>query len=238
MQLNDFVVAQPRPLPIFIVADTSGSMKGTKIQTLNAALREMVAALGQVEDLRGRIEVAVITFGGEVRQLHPPIPVRDCEAPELAAGGNTPMGAAFGLLKELIEDRDVVPSRAYNPTIVLVSDGLPTDIPAELRTKTEEGDARREDYLAWPALAELLASERGGRCVRLAMGIGDDADTEMLQAFVNTPSIPVIRANDSRGIAKFFQWVTLSVSSRSVSRNPNLPSLPALDGFEEDEVAF
>ena len=31
MGLNNYVAREPRPLPIFVLADTSGSMRGEKI---------------------------------------------------------------------------------------------------------------------------------------------------------------------------------------------------------------
>ena len=45
MGLNSYVAREPRALPIFILADTSGSMRGEKINELNLALREMLTAL-------------------------------------------------------------------------------------------------------------------------------------------------------------------------------------------------
>ncbi|MFL5346088.1 MAG: hypothetical protein ACJ8AT_14970 [Hyalangium sp.] len=45
----------------------------------------------------------------------------------MPAEGRTLMGAAFELARELIEDRTRLPARAYRPTLVLVSDGIPTD---------------------------------------------------------------------------------------------------------------
>ena len=52
MGLNSYVAREPRPLPIFILADTSGSMRGEKINELNLALREMLNALNAADDIR------------------------------------------------------------------------------------------------------------------------------------------------------------------------------------------
>ena len=54
MGLNSYVAREPRPLPIFILADTSGSMQGDKINALNLALREMLNALNEAGDIRGK----------------------------------------------------------------------------------------------------------------------------------------------------------------------------------------
>ncbi len=238
MNLNNFQVAEPRPMPVFVLADVSGSMTGEKIQTLNSALREMISSLRTVQDLRGKIEVAVITFGASVTVVSELTAVDDLEIPELAAAGSTRMGAALDCIRDMIERDAMIPARAFTPTVILVSDGIPTDLPKEIKQKVESGEAKREDLLGWPALKALHISTRAGKTVRLAMGIGEDADFDILQAFVNTPGVPVIRAQDSRGIERFFNWVTMSIASRSVSRNPNLPVLTGLDQFADGELVL
>ena len=72
----------------------------------------------------------------------------------------------------------------------------------------------------------------------LFRSIGEGTDYRMLNAFINNPDIPVIKANNLSTITKFFQWVTYSISKRSVSSNPNEPLIedPA-QMFSEDEVS-
>ncbi len=236
MSLQDFVVAKPRPLPVLILADTSGSMSGEKIQALNAALREMTSTLKQIEDTRGQIEIGVITFGQEANTYQPLMPIGDMTLCDFTAAGRTPMGAAFDIVRQIVENREVIPSRAFTPTIILISDGLPTDLPHDLQYHLQQGNMDETDVLTWPALQALHSSERGSKCVRLAMGIGDDAHLGILKAFVNNPEIPVIHAHDAGGIQRFFRWVTMSVSSRSISRDPNNFIIPGIDLFADDEI--
>ncbi len=213
-RLKEFTTQTARPLPVILLADVSGSMGvDGKIQALNHAVHEMIEAFQDESDLRAEIHVAVITFGGKAR-IHLPLgPSRDASWTELGASGGTPMGAAFDIARELVEDRAVIPSRAYRPTIVLVSDGQPTD--------------------SWQQpLEALLGSERGGKAFRMALAIGADADHDVLQAFLADPEARVFRADEARHIRQFFQLVTMSVSSRSRSANPNsTPSLPD-DGWD------
>lgn len=229
MGLNDFTIKNNvRALPVFILADTSGSMDGEKIQALNNALREMVTSLKSVEDIRGEFKVGIITFGGDVI-LHQELEnVENISLTELRARGNTPMGAAISLVTKLINDKSVVPSTAYTPTIVLVSDGMPTDIRIE--------DATFDDYINWEPIVELQKAEtRASKCLRLAMGIGADADNNMLRAFVNNSAIPVFKSKDAAGIQSFFKWVTMSTVSRMTSANPNnTDSILPDDLIEED----
>ena len=120
----------------------------------------------------------------------------------MQAKGRTPLGAALDLVTDLLEDREKVPGRAYRPTIVLVSDGLPND--------------------EWTApLARLLSAERAKKAQRFALAIGADADHEVLRAFLDVPAGRILQAHEAREIRKFFRWVTMSVASRSRSVHPN-----------------
>jgi uncharacterized protein YegL len=70
------------------------------------------------------------------------------------------------------------------------------------------------------------------------MGIGGDVDMNILKAFINNDEIPVIFAKDNNTIFKFFKWVTMSVSVRSVSANPNQATVEDTYTFDKDEIQF
>jgi uncharacterized protein YegL len=231
MGLKNFIAREPRPLPIFILADTSGSMKGEKIDELNLALREMVNSLDAADDIRGKFQLSIITFGGaEVNVVQPLSDIEGLELEELTAEGRTPMGAALEAVKSLIEDREIVSSRSYAPTIVLISDGIPTDCPEEIYKSKKYGD--------WDPIVEFHKGERSSKSQCLALGIGDDADTDMLKVFIGNPEIPVIKAHNVSGITKFFRWVTMSTVARMNSVNPNEVTFvaPVFDMDEEDII--
>ena len=63
MGLNNFTITKERALPIFILADTSGSMSGEKIQAVNKAISDMITTLRNVDDIRGVFKVSIVTFG-------------------------------------------------------------------------------------------------------------------------------------------------------------------------------
>lgn len=231
MGLNSYVAREPRPLPIFILADTSGSMRGEKINELNLAIREMIHALNAADDIRGKFQVSVIAFGGKVKLIQPLVDINNLALTELTASGNTPIGQAFETVMKMIENREVVSSRAYTPTIVLISDGIPTDCSEEMY--------QQKNYFDWEPLKALHSGERSSKCQRLALGIGEDADTEMLKAFINNPEVPVIKAKDASGIAKFFRWVTMSTVSRMHSVNPNdIESVPPLFDIDAEDIVI
>ncbi|MCB9609594.1 MAG: VWA domain-containing protein [Polyangiaceae bacterium] len=209
-KLKEFTTQAARPLPVILLADVSGSMGADgKIQALNHAVREMIETFQDESDLRAEIHVSVITFGGEARVHLPLAPAQGTTWSDLGPTGGTPMGAAFSLASQMVEDKEAVPSRAYRPTIVLVSDGQPTD--------------------QWKEpLEALLSGERGGKAFRMALAIGADADNVALNAFLADPEGRVYRADEARQIRQFFQLVTMSVSARSRAANPNVAP-PAAD---------
>lgn len=202
-RLQSLQVATARPLPVLILADVSGSMgEDGKIQALNRALQDMLHSFTEEQDLRAEVQIAIITFGGDAARLALPLTAaRRAQIQDLAPAGRTPMGSAFALAADLLADRAQIPSRAYSPTLILCSDGVPTD---DWRTP----------------LARLLGEERARKAQRLALAIGAD-DDQVLRAFIADDQQPVVQANQARKIGEFFRLVTMTVLSRSRAVNPD-----------------
>ncbi|OUL86634.1 tellurite resistance protein TerY [Paraburkholderia hospita] len=217
--LKKFAVTAPRPLPVIVLADVSGSMgESGKIEALNLALKDMIATFAGESRLRAEIQVGLVTFGGTA-QLHLPLVAAQGVTgfPELQAQGATPMGEAFDLVRELLEDRDRIPSRAYRPVVILLSDGQPTD--------------------DWETPFKALCdSERAQKATRLAMAIGADADEAMLRDFANDIEAPLFKAHNARDIHRFFRAVTMSVTTRTTSQNPDLPATFVVPPPDEDAL--
>jgi len=202
---EEFTVSEARPLPVILLLDSSGSMEGDKISILNASVREMLQSFASEDDISAAIHVGVIQFGRTVGWHQPLLPVEDVisQWSDLTASGKTPLGQALTLLRESLDDRSIISSRAYKPTIVLVSDGKPTD--------------------DWGGpMTELLASPRASKASRFAMGIGADADPVVLSQFIGAAAASrVFEAHEAGRIQKFFRFVTMSVTTRTRSGNPN-----------------
>jgi uncharacterized protein YegL len=202
-----------RALPVILLVDTSGSMQAdAKIEALNQGLQELVRTLAEEDDGDGRIHVGVITFGGgEARHAVTLQPVGGISLERLEASGRTWLGGAFELASDLLEDRELLPIGSYRPLVVLLSDGIPTD--------------------AWEEpLDRLLASERGSKAARMALGVGADADRQILVRFAED----VRRIDQATQIVEYLQFVTMTVIDRGGStsgsgagggtvRRPNLP---------------
>lgn len=198
-----FTVNKVKPLPVILLLDVSGSMHGEKIRNLNDAVADMLSVFRDTENGETEIWTAVITFGAEVKLHQPLASAGEIQWQNLRAGGGTPLGVALRMGKAMIEDKDVVPSRAYRPTVILISDGLPGD--------------------RWEApLKEFVSDGRSAKCDRMAMAIGADADEAVLGKFLEGTGNTLFYAENARQLRDFFKFVSMSVTIRTKSQTPNV----------------
>lgn len=203
-----FTAPTAKPLPVILLLDVSGSMQGAKIQNLNEAIKDMLDTFCDTENGEIEIHVAIITFGAEVKLYQALTSASNITWHGLSASGGTPLGTAFKMAKAMIEDKNVVPSRAYRPTVVLVSDGRP-------------GDNWKQP------LSDFVKDGRSSKCDRMAMAIGADADEGVLGQFLEGSQNPLFYAENAKQLRDFFKFVTMSVTIRTLSQNPNISPEPA-----------
>jgi uncharacterized protein YegL len=210
-----------RPLYVIILADCSGSMTGPKIEALNFAIAQMVQHLSAWEEdqERAQILVRVIAFATEPRwHIREPVPVVGMRWSDLSAekGGRTNMGPAFRMAASVL-GKAQMPARAFNPALVLITDGHPTD--------------RQEDF---DAGLDAIMSQRAGRdALRMAVAIGPDAKSEALNRFIADPKVPVLVAGKEDQIADRLRLVTLAVTGAwSFAEDPGERSV----AFDDPDV--
>lgn len=217
--MKKFAAKSARPLPVIILADTSGSMSiDGKIDALNRALNELINTFSSESRLNAEIHLSVITFGGVATEHLALTPAHKIVGfNSLQATGGTPMGSALSIARQLIDDKEQLPSRAYRPVVVLVSDGHPTDDFAD-------------EFNAF------CSSERAQKATRMAMAIGNDADKTMMSDFINDLEAPLFEAQNAKDIIKFFRAVSMSVTARSRSTTPNQPVAIDYQDIPEDDA--
>lgn len=196
-----------------LLLDTSGSMKGKKIEQLNAGLNEFGRQLRADAMAAKRVEVAVVTFG-PVRIEQNFVTADSFIAPRLEAEGDTPMGAAIEKAAELIAERKKA-YRAngigyYRPWIFMISDGEPTD------------DIKVASQL-------VRAGESKKAFMFYAVGV-ENADIGKLAA------VAVRQPLRLKGLSfgQLFVWLSDSLSSVSrsqISETPALTNPAAPDGW-------
>lgn len=128
--------------PLVLVVDTSLSMDGEAIATVNATLVETAAELRRNPSFKYTVEVAMITFGcdgvvlwkGDRRVAptdDPFVAAADWDPPRLHANGVTPLKEAVNLAVTCVEEEKkrlrAKRRHFYRPVMWVVSDGKPTD---------------------------------------------------------------------------------------------------------------
>lgn len=220
-----------RPLHFIWICDCSGSMQGSKIQELNAAISDGLGAMQDEAEENPEVEVKmrVLRFATDAEwEVEKPTPVDQMTWRDLSAGGVTNMGEA---LSKVADQMSIPPmeERAFPPVLALVSDGQPTD-------NFDSG------------LQDLLEQKWGDKAVRIAIGIGSEADHDPLERFIGNPEIPVLQANNPEDLTRFVRWASTEVvqnasapPSRSKEEeepesNVNIPKTPDSDDDSDTNV--
>ena len=134
------LVEQGAPSPkkemvIFYLVDASGSMAGAKIGQVNQAMEEVIPLLkDEVSKANDDVEIkiAFLKFSSGCEWVTPesgPISVNDAVWNRISAEGLTDFGEAIKELNDKLSKNKFLYSATghYAPTIILLSDGEPTD---------------------------------------------------------------------------------------------------------------
>jgi len=199
-----------RPLQFIWLVDCSGSMQGPKIESLNTAIREATKPMQDVadENPQAQVLVRVLKFSdGSQWHVSQPTEVHDFRWKDLNADGVTDMGKALLLVADALSMENM-PERGLPPVLVLISDGRPTD-----------------DFAT--GLKALMDQPWGKKAVRIAVGIGDDADLDVLKAFIGNAEIKVLSAMNVQDLVNKIKWastVPLKAASSPASRTKDQAS--------------
>ena len=218
-----------KPLHFIWIADCSDSMGvHGKIQALNTAIREAIPHMRRVakDNPNAKMLVRAVRFSdGAYWHIAQPVPVEQFEWVDLQAKGVTDMGKALELVAEQLT-MPPMPERGLPPVLVLISDGLPTD-----------------DFAA--GLNALLDLPWGKKAVRIAIAIGEDANLEVLQRFINNSKLKPLRANNPEALTTHIRWASTAVlkSASSPHSEPKgasgggnvpIPTPPSTPGGPQD----
>ncbi|MBS7526128.1 VWA domain-containing protein [Fusibacter paucivorans] len=198
-----------RDLHLFFLIDASDSMKyGGKIETLNNAVREAIPHIRDVaRDAEGTIRVHALTFSTGARWLVNNVDIKHFTWENIQPKGVTDMGRSFELLADQLTT-EFENIRGYQPVMILLSDGLPTD-----------------DYEK--GLEKLMDTTWGKKAIRIAIAIGQEADMDVLQAFIGDTfrgELKPLQAKNASELKQYIRWASTAVSNASI--NPVKAAVP------------
>lgn len=201
-----------RRLPVYLLIDTSGSMRGEPIESVKVGVADMIASLRLDPYALETVWISIITFGTEVRQLVPLTELENFQLPEFQVDAATHMGKALELLCERY-DAEVNKGTSeqkgdWMPLLFILTDGKPSDLQvyenAVLRVKQHP-------------FTNIVACAAGPK-----------AKTEPLKKL--TDNVFTLDTMDSSTFQKFFQWVTMNVQqggkTMGVADKTELPPPP------------
>lgn len=217
---DDVVEIPRRTMVLFFVVDTSYSMAGAKIGTVNSAIEEMVPELKEISESNAdaRIKVATLTFSTGAQWItNAPVEAENFRWNYLDASGVTDLGEACLQLNEKMSRNafmnEVVGS--YAPVVFLLSDGEPTD-----------------NYKY--GLDKLKQNNWFKKAIKVAIAIGEDANQEVLTEFTGHMEA-VIRVHTPKELKKWIRFIGVRSSeigsrSSSIGINPGTQDTSENDG--------
>jgi uncharacterized protein YegL len=189
-----------RRLPVYLLIDTSESMAGEAIKEVESGLALLVSQLRGDPHALESVVLSVITYDCAARQVSPLTEVGLFTGPRLVLGAGTSFGAALEALERCLNTE--VRARTsefkgdYAPIVFILTDGVPTD--------------------SWETVARRIRARCDRRRLLVAgIACGPDAATESLRHI--TDKIIVAAQADAASLKEIFRWLTMSISTASIS---------------------
>lgn len=200
MSLLEEITPSPRKvMTLFYLVDTSGSMCGSSIGTVNAAMEECIPMLKEVAQANddAEIKVAIMQFSSGCSWITPasgPVGLDDIIWNDLQAGGLTEFGTALIELDKKLSRNEFLKSQtgAYAPVILLLSDGGPTD-------NWEVG------------LNKIKQNNWFKHAIKIAIDIESGSDRRVLAEFTGNPEA-ILDAKDTATLKKMIHKVSVRAS--------------------------
>ena len=196
---EDLVENPTARVPICLVLDVSGSMSGDPIDELQTGVKMFFDAIRLDDVAQFAAEICIVTFGETVAKALDFMSIARQDVPVLVASGMTPMGQATNLALDLLDARKEDYRRVgvdyYQPWMVIMTDGEPTD-----------------DITTASARIESLVSSK--KLTIFPIGIGRNANMQKLGQL--SPTRPPLRLK-GLNFKEFFVWLSRSVARVSQS---------------------
>ena len=190
-----------RRLPVYVLIDTSGSMKGEPIQSVNVGLQTFISSLRSDPYALETVYVAVYSYDKEVNIVLPLTEITEVYLPEIRTpeSGPTFMGKALEVLMEQVKKEVRLNTESskgdWRPILFLITDGKPSDLQLYRQMITEVKTFKFSTIIGCAA--------------------GPYANSEYLKEL--TKDVVSLENMDEGTFQQFFKWVSASISASSQS---------------------
>lgn len=206
--------AQRRVMNVFMIVDTSGSMAGARIGSVNQAIRETLPELENVQKMQPGVEIrlALMSFNSKAQWITTlPEPVDKFTFANFTTGGGTNAAHAFELLLEKLSRKSFMNAAGghFAPLILFLSDG--------------------ESMSGWESkLANLRENLWYACATKVAIAAGEEATTDeamrLFREFTKNSEM-IIYADQPDKIKDFIILVSAHASKwNSSHRTPGIDS--------------
>jgi uncharacterized protein YegL len=204
-----------RKLPIYILLDTSGSMRGEPIEAVQTGLQSLLSSLRRDPYALETVHICIITFDREARILCPLTDLGAFVLPQVPPLESSPtnLGEALELLcqrydSEVVKGTDEVKGD-WLPLVVVMTDGSPSDT------------------MLFEDMCQAIKNYRFTHIIGCAAG--PKAKTEPLKNFCT--DVVALETMDSNAFARLvncllFDSIEASICSKTTNEIDGLNDLP------------
>ena len=184
-----------RRLPVYILIDTSTSMRGEPITAVELGLKALMESLNKDPYALETVCLSIITHNTQAEQILPLTEVYKSRIPELTAKGRSALGEALELLCDKIQKevhKNTPEAKGdWKPLLFILSDG------------------GYSGPIAKP-ISEMKKIPFG---FVVACAAGLKSKIDILRKI--TPNVVQISSTDTINIKAYFKWISSSISTTS-----------------------